>query len=65
VTKLPTNDGVNPRRRKKYAPQITETDQRQRDKDFYDAGRFAAGARDEDAIQAMEKLNKLKTEGKL
>jgi hypothetical protein len=66
LTELPPNDGINPRARsKKRLPGLTAAEQQQRDRDFYDAGRFAAGARDEDAIQAMEKLTKLQTKGKL
>lgn len=66
ITELPPNDGINPRARsKKRLAGLTVTEQQQRDRDFYDAGRFAAGARDDVAVQAMDKLNKLQTEGKL
>jgi len=66
LTELPPNDGINPRARsKKRLPGLTAAEQQKRDRDFYDAGRFAAGARDDAAISAMEKLNKLQTKGKL
>jgi len=66
ITELPPNDGINPRARsKRLLKALTLAEQQQRDKQFYDAGRFAAGARDDDAIQAMHKLNKLREAGKL